>query len=350
MPTGSKSGYQAGKSVGHHKAARVRARVDAYLDRRPHRSFRRTRRRDYVRPLVLPGLFAFTHEVTKTVWKQWRIFLPLMLIYIVFYAVLVGVGSQDTYSELTGFFSENGGELVSGGFGALAQSGLTIATLAISGLNAQPTEAQQIFAVLLGIMAWLTTVWLLRNILAGHKVRLRDGLYNAGAPLISSTIIVFVIALQLLPVALAAVGYSAATASGLIAGGGVPAMVFWVSVFLLAVLSLYFITSSLLALTIVTLPGMYPYRALKAAGDIVMGRRLTILFRWVWMILSAGVMWIIILLPIVLIDMGVKSLWPALGSVPIVPVGLVLASTYVIFWSSAYVYLLYRKVVDNESV
>lgn len=327
----------------------IRAKTSTFLEGRPHRSFRRTRRRDYVRPLALPKIIPFTREVFRTLWKNRKIFLPLMVIYIVLYGLLVGIGSQDTYTQVTDFMKESGGTLLSGGWASLAQSGLTLATLGISGLNEQLTEVQQVFAVLLGVMAWLTTVWLLRNILAGHKVKMRDGLYNAGAPLISTLLVVLVLVIQLLPIALAAVGYSAATSSGLLSGGGMPAMIFWAAATLLALLSLYWVTSSLFALIIVTLPGMYPYRALKAAGAIVLSRRIKLLLRWLWMFVCILGIWLVFMLPVILLDMGIKVVWPQISAVPIVPVGLLLVSAYSIFWGSTYIYLLYRKVVDNEA-
>jgi hypothetical protein len=327
----------------------VRAKTSAFLEGRPHRSFRRSRRRDYARPLMLPRIIPFTREVFRTLWKNRKLFFPLMVIYVVLYGVLVGIGSQDTYTQVTDFFKESGGTLLSSGWGSLAQSSLTLATLGISGLNAQLSEVQQVFAVILGVMAWLTTVWLLRNIIAGHTIKMRDGLYNAGAPLISTLLVVLVLVIQLLPVALAAVGYSAATSSGLISGGGMPAMIFWAAAALLTLLSLYWITSSLFALIIVTLPGMYPYRALKAAGAIVLSRRIKLLLRWLWMFVCIIGIWVVIMLPIILLDMGLKALWSQLSAVPIVPVGLLLVSTYSIFWASTYIYLLYRKVVDNEA-
>lgn len=329
---------------------RLKKRLDAFLERRPHRTLRLTRRRDYVRALELPGLFSLNHETTRLLWRRRTIFLPLMIIYILLYTLLVGIGSQETYTSLKDFLSENGEVLMDGDFGAVTQAGVTVATLAASGLNGELGETQQIFGVLLGIMVWLTTVWLLRNLLAGHKVKMRDGLYSAGAPLVSTFIIVLVILVQLLPVALAAVGYSAAYTGGLIEGGGMPAMLFWAAAVLMGLISLYWITSSLFALIIVTLPGMYPFKALRTAGDIVLGHRIKLMLRWLWMALSSGVMWILIVLPFILIDMGIKALWPVLDPVPLVPISLVLASTWVLFWACAYVYLLYRKVVDSESV
>lgn len=329
---------------------RIRKKSDDFLSRRPHRSFRRTRRRDYARPLQLPGLFAFNAYVTRTLWGQRRLFVPLFVVYIILFGLLVGVGSQETYGQLKDFFAQGGAEILGGSIDALTQAGVTIAALATNGLSGELTEAQQIFGVLLGVLAWLTIVWILRNTLAGHKITMRDGLYNAGAPLIATIVIVLVIALQLIPVALAAVGYSAAYASGLIAGGGVPAMLFWSAAVLLGLVSLYWITSSLFALVIITLPGMYPYRALRTAGDMVLGRRVAIVGRWVWMGVSAAVLWVAIMLPMILLDMGLKALWPAIDGLPIVPVALVVAGGAVLFWASTYIYLFYRKVVDNESV
>lgn len=349
MPTSSKeSSYTVGHRKGREKAARVRQRISAHGKAKTHRSFRRTRRRDYIRPLVLPGIVSMTLETGRTLWRRRKVFLPLMAIYAVLYIFLVGVGSQDAYTELGDFFTENSEDLLEGGFGAVSQMGITVATLAVSGLRSDISEAQQIFAVLLGLMAWLTTVWILRNSLAGHKVKVRDGLYNAGAPIISTFVIILVIVAQLLPLAITAMGYSAAVSAGIVSGGGAPAMLFWGAAVLLAGLSAYWITSSLFALVIVTLPGMYPLRALRSSSAIIFGRRLKVLLRWAWMVLCGVVLWVLIMAPIILIDMGLKALWPQIEWVPIVPFGLLLASTYVIFWAATYVYLFYRKVVDNE--
>jgi len=321
-------------------------RLDAFMARRPHRSFRLTRRRDYLRPLDLPGNFAFTHEVNKTLWKYKNTFLLLVVVYVLLYALLVGIQSQDTYTTLTDTLKSTGGEALSGNWGAIGQASLLFLTIASSGVNSDATEAQQIFSVLIFLMTWLATVWLLRNLLAGHKVKLRDGLYNSGAPLLALVCIALVIAVQLIPVAVASIGYSAAVTSGLIDAGGAGAMLFWIGAALLAVLSLYWITSSLFAMIIVTLPGMYPYQALRTSGDLMLGRRIKILLRWLWMGLVVVVAWAVVMIPIILLDMGLKSLWPAITWLPIVPVAALVMAAGSTVWVSAYVYLLYRKVVD----
>lgn len=325
---------------------RLKSRRAAFLNRRPHRSFQRTRRRDYVRPLRLPGYFTFTFSVNKMLWGYKKIFLPLIAIYIIIYLILVGMQSQDAYTAITGALKDTSGDLFNGDWGALGQAGLLFFSVASAGAGQTVGEGQQIFSVLIVLLAWLTSVWLLRNLLAGHKVKLRDGLYNSGAPILSTAIIAVLIAIQLLPIAIAAIGYSAAQASGLLAGG-VEAMLFWAAAVLLALLSLYWVTSSLFAMIIITLPGVYPYSAIKNAGDLVLGRRTKILLRWLWMVGCVAITWALILIPIILLDMWLKSAWPAIQWLPVVPFSVVLLSAATTIWVSSYVYLLYRKVIDN---
>lgn len=339
MPTSSKS--KKSESF----VARQKKRYQAFLKRRPHRSFQLTRRRDYVRPLELPGNISFTSEVTRTLWKYKSTFGLLAVVYVFLFALLVGLQSQDTYTTLTGTLKETGSELFAGNWGAIGQAGVLFLSIASFGVSTESTEAQQIFSVLVFLLIWLTTVWLLRNLLAGHKVKLRDGLYSAGSPLFATAIIAVIIAIQLIPVAVALIAYNAALTSGILAGGAA-SMLFWIGAALLCVLSLYWITSSLFAMIIVTLPGTYPYQAIKAAGDIMIGRRIKILLRWLWMSLMVILFWIVIMLPVILLDMGLKSLWPAIQWLPIVPVAAVLMAAVSTVWVTAYVYLLYRKVVD----
>jgi len=315
------------------------------MSRRSHRSFRLTRRRDYIRPLALPGNISFSTEVTRTLWRHKKTFMLLALVYAVVYLVLIGLQSQENYSALSSAITDTDSDLFAGDWGAVGQAGLLFVSIFSFGIDPSFTEAQQIFSVLIFLLIWLTTVWLLRNILAGHRVRLRDGLYNSGAPLFSTMLVALLIAVQLIPVLIAVIGYGAAVSSGLLEGG-VAAMMFWLCAGLLVVLSLYWITSTLFAMIIVTLPGMYPYKAIRTAGDIMQGRRIKLLLRWIWMILSVLVAGIVVMIPIILLDMGLKHLVPALDWVPLVPIALLIWSAFSIVWIATYVYLLYRKVVD----
>jgi len=327
----------------------IKNRMKAYLNRRPHRSFRPTKRRDYNRSLNLPGYWAFTAHVWKIIWKNRKIFILLAVVYAILSFLFIGLASQDMYSTLIDTLQTTSANAFTGAWGEVGKAGLLFAATATGSISQTLTETQQIYAVLIGLMAWLTSVWLLRNILAGHKVKLRDGLYNSGSPILSTFLVALLLLIQMLPFALALIGYGAATATGLLAAGGVESMMFWIAAALLTVLSLYLITSTVFALIIVTLPGMYPYVAIKTAGDLVVGRRLRILMRLIWMSLSASVVWTIIMIPVILIDLWLKSLWPAINWVPTVPLFMLALSSLTIIWASSYVYLLYRKVVADDA-
>jgi hypothetical protein len=327
---------------------KTKKRVKTYLKSRPHRSFRRTLRRDYDRPLNLPGYWAFTAYVRKTLWANRKTFILLAVVYAVLTVFMVGIASQDTYTTVLNTLNTTGGSALGSGWGVVGKASLLFATAMTGGLSQTLSDAQQIYAGLIMLLTWLTTVWLLRNILAGHKVKLRDGLYSAGSPILATFMVTLLLLIQLLPLALALIGYYAASASGLLAGG-VEAMLFWIAAGLLVMLSLYWMTSTFFALVIVTLPGMYPFQAIKTAGDLVIGRRLRILLRLLWMAIGIVVVWALVMIPIIMLDSWLKGIWSAISWVPTVPFTLLALSSLTTVWVSSYIYLLYRKVVADES-
>jgi len=321
-------------------------RKNAFLQRRPHRSFRLTRRRDYKRSLLLPGYWAFTGKVWRMLWGHKTLVGLLLLLYAVTIILIGGMTNQDVYEQISGLINKSAGEVFNGVFGSIGSAGLLlIGAFVVPG---QPTPEQQIYLVIATILVWLTTVWLLRNLLAGGRPRLRDGLYSAGSPIVSMLVIVMVAVLQLIPVGVLALAYAGLSMSGVLQEG-LAMMLFWIFALLVVTLVLYWMTTTFLAMVIVTLPGMYPMRAIKAAGDIVIGRRLRIMYRLLWGALIAIIMWACVMIPLVLIDTGIKNLLPAIKDVPAVPIIATLMNAFMVVWMSTYVYMLYRGIVDDGS-
>lgn len=326
---------------------KIKKRVDCFMKRRSHRSFRLTKRRDYVRNLELPGYIKFTKSVFATIWKYKKIFVLLALFYAFLNIIMVGLASEEAYSTLRDTLNATGTGIFVGAWGEVGKAGLMFLSSVTGGISGNLTEAQQIYAVIITLMTWLTCVWSLRNLLAGHKVRLRDGIYGSGGPIAATFIISIVLLIQFLPLALAIIGISTASASGWL-GTGVQAMMFWVAAFSLGVLSFYWATSTLFALVIVTIPGMYPFAAIKAAGDLVVGRRLRILYRFIWMGILVAVFWTIIMVPLIIFDGWVKGVWPTINWLPTIPITMLILGSLTVIFASSYIYLLYRKVVDSE--
>lgn len=329
-------------------AAVTKTRTRSLLSRRPHRSFRRTLRRDYARSLKLPGYWSFTNIVRKTLWQHRKVFGWMIVIYAILTVGLVGLASQDAYVELSNTLRETSGEVFKGNWGELGKAGLLLVTGATGELNMTLTEAQQIYAVIVIFFTWLTTVWLLRAMLAGKKPRLRDGLYNAGAPVLPTLLIGGLLMLQLLPAVAVVLGYVALAPFGILEGG-VESMIFSAAALLLIILSLYWITSTLIAMIVITLPGQYPMQAIRAAGDLVVGRRLRILLRLLWLALTVVLSWAVIMIPIILFDTWLKGMFPAINWLPLVPIALLVLGTVTVVWAAGYIYLLYRRIVNDDA-
>ncbi len=318
------------------------------LRRRPHRSFHMTRRRDYVRSLKLPGYWQFTSDVIKLLWSHKKLFGLLVLIYTILYSAVAGVGAQDAYSNLTTALKQTGSDVFSGAWGGVGQAGLLLVTTFTTGLTPNPTGAQSTLVIIIIFMTWLTSIWLLRNLMAGHNVRLRDGIYSSGSPIISTLIVGMILAIQSLPLAVLILIYNAATFSGLI-DGGVEAMLFWIVAILIIVLVLYWMTSTIIGLVVVTLPGMYPFQAIKTAGDLVIGRRVRVLLRLVWMVVWTIVVWLVVAIPIIMFDSWLKTVLPAIQWLPLVPIVVLFMAALSLVWMSTYTYILYRKVVEDDA-
>ena len=328
---------------------KLRKRRADYLKRRPHRSFRRTRRRDYKRSLKLPGYWLLTKQVMMPLLRHKRVFFGLALLYVIFTMALSNMMAQETYVQ----FREITTGAVEEGLASTVVANLVLFWSVLSrqfsgAASSELGSPEQIFGVLFGIYTWLTVVVLLRAILAGKRLRLRDGLYSSGGPVIALIVLLLILAVQSVPAAVAAIAYSAANGSGLL-DQTATLMLFGGGAILLAMLSLYWATSTILAMVIATLPGMYPMQAIKIAGDLVIGRRIRVLLRLLWSIVLLLLMWVVVLLPMILLDGALKSAIPGLDWLPLVPVTALLLMAWSVVFEAAYVYVLYRKVVDDDA-
>ncbi len=317
------------------------------MKRRPHRSFRLTRRRDYTRSLALPGYISFTRSVNRSIGDHKKVFLTMAVVYGIAILLLGGIANQEFYTQINALLKDSSGQLFGEGIGQVGQAGLLLASVFVGGGTTLSTD-QQIYLGFLLVMVWLTTVWLLREFSLGRQPKLRDGLYNAGAPIVASIAIILVALIQLMPLAITGLVYSGLTSAGL-AVSGFGSMLFWVIAAIVFALTLYWLTSSFLALIIVTLPGMYPMRALRIAGDIVVGRRLRILYRLLWAALLIVLAWVVLLVPLVVLTSLLADVWEWLDVVPIMPTAVAFVSAFSTVWAASYIYLLYRRIVDDNA-
>ncbi|MDR0397731.1 MAG: hypothetical protein LBH36_00925 [Candidatus Nomurabacteria bacterium] len=337
-----KSGIEDGFSL-------AKSKAHVYKLRRPHRSFRRTRRRDYTRSFKMPGYFAFTNQVWGHLLKYKKTFLLLTLFTIVAFAVLVGAMSQDTYESFGDALNQTSENVVNGQLNEIGKAGmLLLATAVTGGLNQAPSEIQQVFSVIVFLVLWLTTVWLIRYQLSGKKVKLRDGLYNACSPIISTFLVALVIILQALPVIIAVVILGAAMSTDFFTTP-LYAVVTSAAIIALGIFSLYLFMGSIFAMVIITIQGMYPLKAIKISGDLVVSRRLRLLKRLIWMALNICALWIIFMIPIIILDGWLKSFIDWLTGWPVVPIALLVVTSVSVIYAASYIYLLYRRLIVDDA-
>ena len=312
-----------------------------------HKSFRRSYREDYKRDLDVPGVMYHVFATFKIIFKNWKLFVPLLIIVVVLNAVLVGVMSESTYTQFQDILDQTSTQMAGGDIGNVAKAGLLlISTITTGGLSGGSSEAATVFGVIIFLMIWLTTIFLLRHRLAGHKIKLRDGLYNAMTPLVSTFVVFAVAVVQCIPIFLLIIAYSAAVQTEFLATPFY-ALVFFIFAAIMILISGYLLSGTLMALVAVTAPGLYPMRAVQAAGDLMMGRRVKFILRLVALLLVLAVVWVIVMIPLIVFDLWMKTFeWT--NGIPFVPICLNIMTCFTAIYISAYLYLYYRWMLNYD--
>lgn len=228
-------------------------------------------------------------------------------------------GIRESYDELG--LGNDGLSIGFAAFGTLLQAGT------------QSVDAiAQIYQMLLLIMASLALIWLFRQQQAGNKVTMKMAFYRGMYPLIPFILIVLVIGLQLIPATIGNFIFTTVTTNNLVVGFLEQAS--WVIFFAgTLILSLYWISSSLMALFVVTLPEMTPMIALRETKQLVAHRRFVILSKVLALVLAIVAIIVVAVLPLIYFSpLAAEWLFFAIT---------VLAVPFVI----AYLFCLYRELL-----
>jgi hypothetical protein len=246
------------------------------------------------RPKRLPSIVWLTKRTGQILWQHKKTFAILVLVYGLLNIVLVnGLSGSTDVAGLKHDFSQ----LFTGKFGSLASSAsIFVLLLGSTGSN----NSAGGFQLFLTLIISLAVIWTLRQTLAARgNVSVRDAFYLGMYPLIPFILVLLVIGLQLIPLIIGSTLYS------LVIGNAIAVTLveklFWLVVFIaLACLSLYFLSSSILAVYIVTLPEMPPLKALRSARELVKGRRLQVIRKVLWLPILLLLASSLIMLPIIL--------------------------------------------------
>lgn len=325
------------------RTSRLKKKTKSPARKSPHKSFKRTYREDYRRELEVPGIMQHVFETFKILFKNWKIFLPFLVLIVVVNVLVVGVMNESSYVRYqenldSGEWAE-ASNMVKAGF-------LLVSSVVTGGLTGDAGEAAGVLQAIIFLTVWLVTIFLLRHIIAGNKIRLRDGLYNAMTPMISTLVVFLVAILQCVPIFIFLIALSAAIQTEFLATPFYALLFVGFSAVMIA-LSAYLLSSTLIALVAVSVPGLYPLQALSTASELMMGRRIKFIIRVVALIFAMIILWAVIMLPLILLDLSMRQFAWTLN-VPFIPICMAVMSAFTMIYVTAYIYLYYRWMLDNE--
>lgn len=279
-------------------------------------------------PDKLPKARRIFARTWRTYWQNKKVFGGLLAIFFVLTIVFVqGARLSGEASDIQ-FIVE---DLIDGATGRLL-GGIAVLGLFTSSVANAPSDVAGVYQTIFFILMSLAIIYALRKLHVGKTIGIRDALYNSTYPLVPFVLTLFVIGLQLIPFAVGSWLFSTVSSAGL-AAHPVEQLMWAIIFFLLALLSLYMVASSIFALYIVTLPDMRPMQSLRSA------RKLVYLRRW-------AIMRKLIFAPFVLVILGFLVSLPFAIFVPVLAEYIVLL--YFLFGSLffyGYVYELYRELL-----
>jgi len=185
------------------------------------------------------------------------------------------------------------------------EAGFTAFGLLI-GASAAGSEITRLYEFILFIMSTLALIWLYRQQQSGNNVSVKLAFYRGMYPLVPFVLVLMVVFLQAIPLIIGNVLYSTVISNDLIFGF-VEHTVWLLLLISTALLSLYMMSSSLIALFIVTLPEMTPMVALRQARELVRYRRFAVLRKIAVIALVILGLIIVLVLPLIFIAPAVAE-------------------------------------------
>lgn len=271
---------------------------EARKKKRPkYRSFRLYK---HIKPnkfVKLPSAWNVLIESLVKLLENKKTVLVYVAIYSFFYSLLVkGLNSNLSLPEVKQILLDSGLSA-----GDLFTSFALFITL-ISSSSASVDELSIVYQTVLFIVGSLAIIWLIRKFSSRDsvKIRVKDSFYKGMEQLIPFLIVLIFITLQSIP-ALAGVAILSFISGETVSFGLGESMALIVLSFSLLLLSLYFISGSIAAIFIVTLPGAEPLKSLHASNRLLLIHRWTVLRKLLMFFIYIFVLNSFILIPLIML-------------------------------------------------
>ncbi len=216
-----------------------------------------------------------------------------------------------------------------------AAGGVATYALFLTGSTGAPAGAAGAYQYVLLIIGSLGIIWALRQYMSDEKpktLRIRDAFYQSMYPTVQFVLVLIVLSLELLPLVITGGIYGLVLQSNVAVGSF--EHILWLAVFITGIAaSVWLLAGSLLAMYVVTLPGMTPIRALKSARKLAKGKRLWLIRKLLSLIAILLVLSAVLLIPILL------TVAPLAGLV------LFLLGVITLPFVHSYLYICYRELL-----
>lgn len=294
--------------------------------KKQYRSFR-LQKKIKPEPRPIPSIVELLKSTLQFIWQHKKILGTMVLVHAFLYIALLRAPLVTDMSEVieavnAGFENDNAQKTIEG----------TVATLGTVLSVSGESQANPAVVTLVTIGMSLIYIWAIRELHTQKKIKARDAYYQGLAPLLSTALLLLVASIQLIPFVVTAFVYATARTSGLFASGFEDLAVFLVTAGM-GLLSLYWVTATVIGLYVVTLPGMYPRQALRSAKKLVQFQRLTVFKKILALPFVIGIFYFTVLLFVV-------RLIPAQSFVAVEVLQLIILP-----FAHIYLYKLYRALI-----
>jgi hypothetical protein len=300
---------------------------DAKLRKKPvYKSFRLHKSIKHSAP-KLPSWWQLLKKSSRLLWANKKSILGFAIIYGLLNLLFVrGLTSPFDIENIEQVLSE-----ALGGESAGLETGFTAFGLLV-GASSAGSEITRLYEFIFFILSSLALIWLYRQQQSGNSVTVKMAFYRGMYPLVPFVLVLMVVFLQAIPLIIGNTLYTTLISNDLLFGF-TENMLAVLLLLLSALLSLYMMSSSLIALFIVTLPEMTPIIALRQARELVRYRRFAVLRK-------------IGIISLVIIAVVIVLVLPLIFIAPTVAEWLFFAITvFAVPISIGYLFSLYRELL-----
>lgn len=297
-----------------------------------YKSFRLRKRIKPANYKPVPTSWFLWKESLRFIKLNWKKVGSFLFIYMVLYVLFVrGLGSAIDFAGIKDNISANG-ESANG----LIRSFILFGVL-VSASNAVSSDVAAAYQSILFVVGSLAFIWLIRSLSGKNSknIRVKDSFYKGMHPLIPMIVVIFILALEAIPLSISA--YLLSTALATAGVSLLETSIFVLLAALVSMISLYLISGTWAAIYIVTLSGAEPWASVKASNNLISYSRWYVMRRLLALVFFLIFSAVLLIVPLLLILPDGYEYIAEIGFFVYMLVGFTIAHTYL--------YKLYKSLL-----